>query len=223
MISKKIKAYFNLVNYCANVLKGYVFNRSKYQIKRGYIHRNEVQFFDDTNLKDEWQNEVYVYAKQYCNTFKLNNVLDFGCGSGFKLMKYFHDVETIGVDLSPTVLYLQKKYPKKKWHSTDTISISKIESELIICSDVIEHVANPQNLIEAFLQVPNLKFLVISTPDRNLVPGKKFGPPQNPCHYREWSFEEFEKFIAEKFDVIEHVHSNFSQWTQMIVAKPKTQ
>ena len=35
-----------------------------YFIKEGYKVRLENMFYNDTNMKDEWQKEVYEYARQ---------------------------------------------------------------------------------------------------------------------------------------------------------------
>ena len=42
---------------------------------------------------------------------KNSTVLDIGTGSGFKLLKYFNNYDTIGMDLTPTVNWLKSKYP----------------------------------------------------------------------------------------------------------------
>ena len=41
-------------------------------------------------------------------------------------------------------------------------------------------------------------FIIISTPERDRVHGKKhFGPPTNPFHIREWNTREFEEYLTE--------------------------
>lgn len=85
-----------------------VFQEKKYHIKRGYKHRRESIFFDDTSLTDECQKEVYELAHYYCEKDGFRNVLDIGCGSGYKLMKYFKEFNTIGSDIETTFQYLRE-------------------------------------------------------------------------------------------------------------------
>ena len=71
-----------------------------YSIKKGYTHRSEIQFYDDMNCKDEFQNEIYELVYKMFPNCK-SSILDYGCGSGFKLIKYFKKYEFIGVDIEP--------------------------------------------------------------------------------------------------------------------------
>ena len=87
----------------------------RYCIKDGYTARINNRFFDDTPLKDEWQKEVYEKARELADSFGLNSVLDIGTGSGFKLLKYFSDKTTLGIDVRRTVLWLKRAYPDRNW------------------------------------------------------------------------------------------------------------
>jgi 2-polyprenyl-3-methyl-5-hydroxy-6-metoxy-1,4-benzoquinol methylase len=75
----------------------------------------------------------------------------------------------------------------------------------VICADVIEHVAAPDELLE-FLAALGAEHLVISTPDRNeLHLGTEDGPPKNIHHVREWTLPEFLVFLADYFAIINAV------------------
>ena len=85
----------------------------KYFIKENYVHREKVRYHDDTKKSynsDMWQKEVYVLAKEYAKEREHIRILDIGTGSGFKLLKYFDDFDTIGMDLPSTVEWLKIKY-----------------------------------------------------------------------------------------------------------------
>ncbi len=71
--------------------------------------------------------------------------------------------------------------------------VKDVEKELskIVCSDVIEHVANPDELLASLKSIKGTKYYIISTPDRGLIPQKQYGPPLNKTHMREWNFKEF--------------------------------
>ena len=98
------------------------------------------------------------------------------------------------------------------------------QADMVICADVIEHVDDPDELIE-FIKKMNFKHLIISTPDRNLLHSKLgrsiTGPPVNKHHIREWTFDEFAEYIGEHFDIILH-GSIEKEYGQMIHCKQKS-
>ena len=47
--------------------------------------------------------------------FRLNKVIDIGCGTGFKLIKYLGEFDTIGYETEPSIDFLKKTYPNRKW------------------------------------------------------------------------------------------------------------
>lgn len=195
-------------------------SKPSYGIKRGYIHRKEVIDFDDTSLKDEYQKEVYEFAAQFYTSKNLQGVLDVGCGSGFKLLNNFKNEPKAGVELNNE--YLHNTYPEEIWFEFADKSWKNFQAQLLICSDVVEHVPNPDEFLKELSSLHQINYWILSTPDRSLdnTPWK-YGPPNNEAHYREWSFEEFGAYINTFFDVIEHRITNKAQRTQMILCKKK--
>lgn len=195
-----------------------------YCIPSWYRVRAENAFFDDTALKDEWQREVYLYARDVMRAEKLRTVYDVGCGSGFKLVTYLGDFNSVGFDLEPTVSFLRKAYPDRVWRMADLQATDIPPADVVICSDVIEHVPDPNQMVQ-FIKRVTTKFAIISTPDRNLVypPGSPFhwGPPGNACHVREWSFDEFAKYLSREFKIIDHRITNVPEGTQMALCVPR--
>lgn len=181
---------------------------------------NSVSYYNDASLKDEWQNEVYFYAEFVAKQKNYKNVVDFGCGSAYKLIKYFNTYNTIGIDLPQTVEFLNKKYPNKVWQD----NLDPVHCDIFMAVDVIEHMENPNILID-YIKKCNPKEIILSTPDRNLtVSNWKFpedGPPNNIYHVREWNFVEFKNYISSHFDIVQHYISNHAQCTQLIHARIK--
>lgn len=192
-----------------------------YNIHKDYKHRTKINYFDDTNLKDEWQKEVYLYAKDLAIKNNYKRIVDFGCGSAYKLIDNFKNYDTIGIDLQPTVDFLNKQYPDRKWLTTHN-EISNID--IFIASDVIEHMLNPDELIDFIIRCQP-KEIILSTPDRNLTVKNwgddYFGPPNNIHHIREWTYDEFNSYISDSFNIIFHKITNEQQCTQMIHARLK--
>jgi len=171
----------------------------KYCLPDNYSARLDNSYFDDTPYKDEYQDEVYATARVYLDQKNLKSVLDIGTGSGYKLMKYFKDCVTAGVDLEPTVAFLKSKYPTRKWGS---ISDFQGYWGMIICSDVIEHIPDPDEFLDTIAAM-DFKSVVFSTPDRGTLYGgaENLGMPSNPAHVREWNMAEFSCYIEKRFRI----------------------
>lgn len=189
-----------------------------YFLPDNYTHRLNNAFFDDTPFEDEWQREVYVYARQLANSNKINSIADIGTGSGFKLLDNFNDCNTLGIDLPVTVEWLKQKYPDRSW-SDKFEPVSGYD--LIISSDVIEHLPDPDTLLDLIIQ-SKPKLIVLSTPDRNLRHlAEQNGPPFNVTHVREWNMPEFKQYIESKLTILDHFISNKEQCTQVVLATLK--
>jgi len=207
-----------------NIILANMFGIGDYFIPAGY-KVNEVKYFDDTSNDDEFQREVYQKARELAFQHGYMRILDIGCGSAYKLKTYFEGFKTFGVDMPQTVKWLREKYPTDNWLSLD-LNQENLPSELIqefdlvICSDVIEHLIDPDKLIK-ILQQLTYKHLVISTPDRFLIEqrgGSRLGPPMNPCHIREWNCRELARYLENTgFTIEQHYISNTDQATQVAV------
>lgn len=197
---------------------------SRFHIKRGYIHRTEVMPHDDHDLQEEYQREVYEAAGVLMKEKDLQQVLDVGCGSGYKLIKYLGEFTTTGVDVTSMIETNRLRYPGRTWISTDDFVPKAHSTDMLICADVIEHVADPREFMESLIQVGEWRYLVISTPERDVKRGwYHFGPPPNVHHYREWNNSEFKRFLSE-FVVVEKCSLiNKAQGTQMAVCTRKSE
>jgi hypothetical protein len=219
-------AHENTVGLAMNSVYGWRHRNdaTQYGIIAGYRHRSQATYFDDTCNTDEFQKEVYQYATDLMRSEGMQVVHDIGCGSGYKLVHYLGEYRTVGYDVQPTVSFLKSKYPAREWRVTGSAIPQDELVDLVICADVIEHVVNPETLT-SFINQLNPRYIIISTPDRDLSYAKGsyyyYGPPSNPTHIREWSRHEFRQYISQTFDVIEHRITNPAQDTQMLLCKPK--
>jgi hypothetical protein len=195
--------------------------KSKFCIRGAYEHRTEAIHFDDTWFTDEYQKEVYLRAADLARTENVTTIYDVGCGSGYKLINYLGEYDTMGFEVPQTLEFLRRTYPDRKWTFAQFSDRSHPAADLVICSDVIEHVINPDELM-GFLVSLTHKWFVISTPDRGrLYSGLsryQLGPPMNRHHIREWTFGEFRRYVRQFVDIHEHIQG---QGTQMVVAKKR--
>jgi len=174
-----------------------------YGIKRRDICRNDALPFDDRLLIDQWQKEVYQHAQQLMEQHGMRSVVDIGCGSGYKLINYLGQYNTLGLEIGPTLDFVRKKYPDRRWAMSDFDAGDRPEADLVVCADVIEHLSAPDALL-AFIKRIGPRYVVISTPSRDhLYPWWhkcQDGPPSNRHHVREWSFGEFRRYISAHFE-----------------------
>lgn len=195
-----------------------------YCIKENYIARNEYIHYDDQQEEDKWQLEIYLHALGLMKKYNLKTVTDLGCGSGYKLMTYLNDYKTIGLEILQNLEFLNKKYPDRIWLESNFTINHNIVTDVLICSDVIEHIVDPDDLIQ-YINNISFKYLVLSTPERDLVykQNSSFldGPPRNPAHQREWNYNEFKEYISENFNIIDQRVTNLHQATQMIICTKK--
>jgi hypothetical protein len=141
--------------------------------------------------------------------------MDIGTGSGFKLLDNFFEMDTLGVDVPQTVEWLRKTYPTRHWSDQ---FVPTQGYDMIIASDVIEHIPEPNSLLD-LIEQSRPKLIVFSTPDRDLLPKEYHnGPPKNRAHVREWDMKEFNNYISSRFKVHKHFISHEKHGTQTLLA-----
>jgi Methyltransferase domain len=192
-------------------------NPKDYFIHQGYCHRSQAIYFDDTEHAAEWQKEVYRFAREVFDEHALKTVCDLGCGSAYKLIRYFGDRHIVGMDVAKTCEWLREEYPQHTWIELDFEATPPLKADLVIAADVVEHLLDP-DLLLSYIAALSPEYIILSTPDRNLLrAGTHNGPPHNPSHIREWSFAEFEAYVSSRFEVLEHFISNPAQATQCVL------
>ena len=118
--------------------------------------------------------------------YNLKSLIDVGCGTGRKL-QYIHkkvsNITIIGIDQKNAVDFCRKNYTFGKWYVDDiedpSKSLKNINADLVISSDVIEHLLDPNHILKYLkLKVKKNGFIILSTPERNIlrVPNCNFSP-----------------------------------------------
>lgn len=204
-----------------------------YCISSPYRVNAHPKHYVDLNEKDRWQDEVYQYAHTQMTSSQSSSIVDVGCGSGYKLMKYFRAFETVGYETEPCLSFLRRTYPDRTWvasgESEKSFPVQQItQCDIVICSDVIEHIVDPDSLIRFLLSL-EWKWLILSTPDREVLRGMKqygekawTGPPVNPAHVREWTFQEFSTYLSKHFEIVDGRHCVKQKECMLFLCKKKT-
>jgi hypothetical protein len=195
--------------------------RECFAIKKGYHHAATAEAFDDTPNEDQWQRGVYELSASLAQKCNHPVIIDIGCGSAYKLINLLGKYDTIGIEVNPTYKWLVNKYPNRKWLLFNETNPATLHADLVICSDIIEHLPNPDDLMD-FLHKMSFQQLLISTPERNAIAGiNDYGPPRNTAHYREWNADEFKKYVQAWFDIREHHIFSDKSITQVVICQKK--
>jgi 2-polyprenyl-3-methyl-5-hydroxy-6-metoxy-1,4-benzoquinol methylase len=180
--------------------------QNKFYLNDNYISRDAVCYFDDgpyLNSAVIYQPDVYRMAQFLYERTGADAVGDIGCGSAKKLMA-MNVGRKIGVDFGTNIELCRKAHPGSNWVVADlerTACLPEVEdlipNAIVICSDVVEHLLDPTNLLKLLTDLAGrAKAVIISTPDRDSVRGvDDMGPPANPSHVREWALEEFRSLL----------------------------
>jgi len=151
---------------------------------------------------------VYRYAAEIAAADPaVRTVLDWGCGTGWKLLELFGHLDTLGADVDYRLPMLQARFPARRW----AVCPVPIDADLVLCVDVIEHLDDPLDLLRQFA-AGTWRHLVISTPERERVAKHKCesrhaarrqlaGPPANRWHVREWTASEFARLIRREIGI----------------------
>ncbi len=136
-------------------------------------------------------------------------VLDVGCGPGVKLQRLIQPLaeDICGVDQPSAVTIARRTAPGLRFEPVDLDDPDAKPPgvfDIIICADVIEHLADPRPLLGYLRRACHERsFIVLSTPDRDRLRGRGCLASPMVEHVREWNAPEFRGFLADQgFDVL---------------------
>lgn len=161
-----------------------------------------------------------LLLKKQLLTIKGKSVLDIGCGDGVLIYKFAKEGAVCsGIDLSFDAVKYAKHITESKGYniSLSSGSCEKIHYksnifDIIVCSDVIEHLENPHLLLQEVKRL--LKrggIAVISTPLRLT------SEPADKCHVQEWFEDEFAELIQSTFNDYKIIKSHPLFWYELFL------
>jgi len=144
---------------------------------------------------------------------RLTSLVDVGCGPGTKLLKIhraFPNLDIAGIDQRAAIEYCKRTYNFGKWFVDNfddpDVSLHHIKGDLVICADVIEHVVNPDVILNYLKNKLAPKgYIILSTPERDVLRGKDCTFCPNPHHIREWNYTELAAYLRDRgFFLLDH-------------------
>lgn len=195
-----------------------------YFLPSGYRVNNPIHY----SMQDYWtpsqiqnakyyQAGVYKFAARWIRHRDLGSLCDVGCGPGVKLQmihQKFPDLAIWGMDQPEPIEWCRKTYDFGKWTAMDLNQPNDVPEsvcDMAICSDVIEHLDQPDNLLRLLSRlIKPAGYVLLSTPDRDrLRDGDRGGPPANPAHVREWNRRELAQYVeSHGFRILKHFYTS---------------
>ncbi|MBI4098220.1 MAG: class I SAM-dependent methyltransferase [Candidatus Levybacteria bacterium] len=160
----------------------------------------------------------------------IDSVLDVGCGEGFTLARLQKDKigkNYEGIEADETAIELGKKlYPRLEIKKGDIYKLpyGSNSFDLVVCTEVLEHLAYPKKAYRELLRVSK-KYVLISVPNEPFFTWQRIARFQNilhlgahPEHIQHWTFPAFTKFV--KVRGVKLVTRKFPiPWTMVVVKK----
>jgi trans-aconitate methyltransferase len=178
-----------------------------------YDTQPEIEYWDKSRMQSSqsYQKAVYDWALKIIKKHKLRTLADVGCGYAEKL-KYLHyfykEIEITGFDQPNIIKICQKEHAFGNWIACDLENFPALTQkyDLVISSDVIEHLDNPDHLLNLIKNISHDDTLIlISTPERDLARGSKNRQSPNKHHVREWNKIELAQYLESNgFEIIDH-------------------
>lgn len=140
----------------------------------------------------------------------IDSVLDVGCGEGFTLARFKKEKigkSYEGIEVDEQAIALGKKlYPTLNIKKGDIYDLPyKSNSfDLVVCTEVLEHLDNPKKAYKELIRVSN-KYILLSVPNEPWFTIQRIARFQNiihlgahPEHIQHWTYSAFLKFVKIK-------------------------
>jgi trans-aconitate methyltransferase len=190
---------------------------ARYFIRDDYVENPVVATMDHLSGQKYWsarrvkaanyfQYEVYRYVEKLALRLRARKIVDIGCGVGTKLQRISERVpesDIYGIDQPSAIEYCQSNNKFGTWIADDFENPGNValpsDPDIIICSDVIEHVADPDLLLNYISAMSGpATHIVISTPERDRMRGTDCTHCPHPQHVREWNSQEFQSYVESR-------------------------
>ena len=146
------------------------------------------------------------------------SIVDAGCGLGFTVLELSRTLtysKILGVDFSQVAINgAKKRFPEFDWSQTDLISgTSDIAADIVVCTEVIEHVDDASQLLTNLSSMVNANGLLLLTTQS----GKVHATEVLVGHVRHFVMEDLILELEKKgFRV---VHKQLWGWPGYVVLK----
>jgi SAM-dependent methyltransferase len=173
--------------------------------------KSEVYYRQLANYENHWwfkSREIIIKNILKKNLNKSINILDFGCGAGNNLNMLSEFGNVWAYDTNQEILnILKKRNNKKRITFIKNLDKTNKKFDLIIATDVIEHIQDDKKIINKFYKIlKNKGSLLITVPAYNFL----FSTKDKDLHHKRRYTKSGLKIILEnKFDIKIFSYYNF--------------
>lgn len=163
---------------------------------------------------------------------KTQTILDIGCGEGFMLSRLYEEKigsHLEGIDSLKTAIDIGKKiHPQLtlKQGSIYDLPYKDNSFDLVLCTEVLEHLENPTKARKELVRVAKT-YLLLSVPNEpifrlsNFLRGKNLSRWGNDIeHINHWSSRGFVQFVTKESVILLNKKQPFP-WTMLLLEKKK--
>jgi len=176
-----------------------------YRLPIGYVVQQTCTHYLDVPMGLRYQPHVYELLGFLAQRAGVRYIIDIGCGSATKIIPFVDKFELVCIDCAAALELARNQVPEAIFIEWDLESglpdllQDFLADAVVVCADVIEHLQNPEPLARALAKLLKVcPYVLISTPDRTRARGTlDDGPPTNPSHIREWTEDEFGRFLRD--------------------------
>lgn len=178
-------------------------------------------------------NNFYKNLIDLAKPLNPETILDAGCGEGFSLAKLSESKigkKLEGIDYSREAVALsQRLFPTLgfKYGSIYSLPYKDNSFDLVVCTEVLEHLDDPQKALSEVLRVSK-KYILFSVPNEPFFMGSNFlrgknlkNWGNNPEHINHWTIFSFLGFLKKENIKIKKVKLPFP-WIMVLVEKYST-
>lgn len=204
------------------------------------MQKKEVKLDYLTNLeKHQTKNpisRVFLdnFLKTVIETLKtlgVGSILDVGCGEGFTLMRLKKEkigTKLEGVDaVKASVEMGLKLHPELTLKMGDTYHLKYADDsfDIVLCTEVLEHLAKPSDALKELIRVSK-KYVLVTVPNEpgftisRILRGKNLLQlGAHPEHIQWWTGNGFKKFVSRQKGVKIRLVKYPIPWTMVLLEK----
>ena len=186
---------------------------------------NPLQKFFIANFEKTLSREV--------KKLKISSILDAGCGEGFTLemlRKQRIGKKHEGIDFLKTAIEIGRKvHPKVKLKQASIYKLPypKNSFDIVLCTEVLEHLEKPQEAVKELFRVSK-KYVLVSVPNEPIFMGSNFLRGKNWSrwgndieHINHWTMFSFPQFVKKNAGVKAKIlKSRYPfPWTMLLLEK----
>lgn len=212
-IDKKYTLYF-----CKDC-RSYFFDKNEYDVNLGELYNDENRAWNDEfTYSKYWSRQVKRINKILLNKNKKLNVLDIGCRTGDFLLHWDKTKNNLyGVELNKHNANVATKRGINVYKDFIENIDFKIKFDVITCYALLEHIANPNILLEKIteiLKINGILVIMISTIesklrnklDKNNIHWHMYLPPEHLSYYSKDFLDNY--MIKQKIKLVDRYYTD---------------